>query len=303
MRLLHTLSPFPSSTDRKWIHGSWTALYPPQWMTQKKKNSFRFLKMKTRDVETPSPCLYSFFFLFICSSRAVQTLFNLNSTSGQILLDAISNFENLCVLAIVLALPHTRLIKKKHSTDLYQIWYYLSVTSSCSWRVRSVILFINPQDEVGPSISSLVVPCSFVLLVHIVMLVLVVYLCPSSVRVVAIFSGIVLFPLLYSVLLFFPLIHWFFSLFNFVIPSKCLKNFIRAASIRRSSLFFSTQTSLPNFSAADNLSSGQQNTRKILKTKKRVDPQCDDTAKFYGIIFYIKNCWAVLILVGIDENI
>ena len=39
---------------------------------------------------------------------------------------------------------------------------------------------------------------------YIVMLVLVVYLCPSSVRVVATFSGIVLFPLLYFVLLFFP---------------------------------------------------------------------------------------------------
>ena len=71
-------------------------------------------------------------------------------------------------------------------------------------RVRSVILFLNPQDEVGPSTSSLVVPCSFVLLVYIVMFVLVVYLCPSSVRTVATFSGIVLFPLLYSVLLFFP---------------------------------------------------------------------------------------------------
>ena len=79
-----------------------------------------------------------------------------------------------------------------------------SSSSSCSWRVRSVLPFLNPQDEVGPSTSSLVVPCSFVLLVYIVMLVLVVYLCPSSVRVVANFSGIVLFPLLYSVLLFFP---------------------------------------------------------------------------------------------------
>ena len=79
-----------------------------------------------------------------------------------------------------------------------------STSSSCSRRVRSVTLFLNPQDEVGPSISSLVVQCSFVLSVYIVMLVLVVHLCPSSVRVVATFSGIVLFPLLYSVLLFFP---------------------------------------------------------------------------------------------------
>jgi len=82
------------------------------------------------------------------------------------------------------------------------------------------------------------------------MLVLVFYLCPSSVRVVATFSGTILFPLIFSVLLFFPLIHWFFSLSNFVIPSKCLKNFICAASKRCFSLFFSTQASLPNFSAA-----------------------------------------------------
>jgi len=48
----------------------------------------------------------------------------------------------------------------------------------------------------------------------------------------------------------FPLMHWFFSLSNFVIPSKCLKNFICAASKRCSSLFLSTQASLPNFKAA-----------------------------------------------------
>jgi len=48
----------------------------------------------------------------------------------------------------------------------------------------------------------------------------------------------------------FSLIHWFFSLSNFVIPSKCLKNFICAASKRCSSLFLSTQASLPNFNVA-----------------------------------------------------
>ena len=48
----------------------------------------------------------------------------------------------------------------------------------------------------------------------------------------------------------FSLMHWFFSLSNFVIPSKCLKNFICAASKRCSSFFFSTQASLPNFNAA-----------------------------------------------------
>ena len=44
----------------------------------------------------------------------------------------------------------------------------------------------------------------------------------------------------------FCLIHWFFSLSSFVIPSNCLKNFICAASKRYSSLLFSTLTSVPN---------------------------------------------------------
>ena len=48
----------------------------------------------------------------------------------------------------------------------------------------------------------------------------------------------------------FRLMHWFFSLSSFVIPCRCLKNFICAASRRCSSLFFSTQASLPNFNAA-----------------------------------------------------
>ena len=57
-------------------------------------------------------------------------------------------------------------------------------------------LFLDPQDVVGPSISSSVVLCYFVLLVYIVVLLLVFYLCPSPVHVVATFSGTVLFPVL-----------------------------------------------------------------------------------------------------------
>ena len=68
-------------------------------------------------------------------------------------------------------------------------------------------LFLDPQDEVGPRISSSVVQCSFLLSVYIAVLVLVFCLCPSSVRVVATFSGTVLFPLLCSVPQFFPLMH------------------------------------------------------------------------------------------------
>ena len=70
-------------------------------------------------------------------------------------------------------------------------------------KCKACFLFLDSQDEVGPSISSSVVLCSFVLLVDIVVLVLVVSLCPSSVHVVATFSGTVSFPLLCSVLPFF----------------------------------------------------------------------------------------------------
>ena len=48
----------------------------------------------------------------------------------------------------------------------------------------------------------------------------------------------------------FSLIHWFFFLACFVIPSRCLKNFICVASKRCSSLPFSSQASFPNFNAS-----------------------------------------------------
>ena len=110
-------------------------------------------------------------------------------------------------------------------------------------------LFLNPQDAVGLSISSSVVLCSFALLVDIVVLVLIFYLCPSSVRVVPTFPGTVSFPYYVLCSSFFSIIHWFFSFSGFVIPSKCLKNVICAASKRCSSLFFSIKASVPNFNA------------------------------------------------------
>ena len=82
-------------------------------------------------------------------------------------------------------------------------WVFLFSSSSCSWRVRHVSLFLDPQDEVGPSISSSVVLCFFFRLVCILVLVLVVCLCPSFVHVLATFPGTVLFPVLCSVLQFF----------------------------------------------------------------------------------------------------
>ena len=48
----------------------------------------------------------------------------------------------------------------------------------------------------------------------------------------------------------FSLKNRFLSMSNLVIHNKCIKNSICAASSLSSSLFFSTQTSLPNFKAA-----------------------------------------------------
>ena len=81
----------------------------------------------------------------------------------------------------------------------------------------------------------------------------------------------------------FCLIHWFFSLSSFVIPSKCLKNFICAASKRCSSLFFSTQASLPN-----------DIEHKSLKPNSRTCTNCQHsshTSLRTGIQWQLTNAW------------
>ena len=87
-----------------------------------------------------------------------------------------------------------------------QQWLGESETMSRCKYISYLVLVNDPQDEVGPSISSSVVLCSFVLLVYIVVLVLVVCPCPPYEHVVATFSGTALFPLLCSVL---PFIFYF----------------------------------------------------------------------------------------------
>ena len=74
-------------------------------------------------------------------------------------------------------------------------------------KVQACFLFFDPQDEVGPSISSSVVLCFFVLLVYIVVLVLVVCVHPLYMQQPLF---LVLFYFLYYVLcssFFFCLIH------------------------------------------------------------------------------------------------
>jgi len=92
----------------------------------------------------------------------------------------------------------------KFNLRYYFVIIIIIITIIMFMKVYACFLFLDPQEEVGPSISSSVVLRSFIPLVYIVGLVLVVYLCPSSVRVVATFSGTVLFPLQCSVLPFFP---------------------------------------------------------------------------------------------------
>ena len=142
------------------------------------------------------------------------------------------NNKLICLLLHVQAeLRHLQGVYTPLITTHYSIIHYSNTTPYCSYfcrfytfqftcrndcaKVRTAIviimflkgqaffLFLDPQDEVGPSISSSVVLCSFVIFVYIVVLVLVVCLCLSSVHVLATFSGTVLFPLLCSVLPFF----------------------------------------------------------------------------------------------------
>jgi hypothetical protein len=97
-------------------------------------------------------------------------------------------------LAKAMASPVFACLHTKQITDVTCIEGEVKGENSSSFIIIIIImfmkglacfLFLNPQDEVGPSISSSVILCSFVLLVYIVVLVLVFYFCPPSVGVVA----------------------------------------------------------------------------------------------------------------------
>jgi len=124
-----------------------------------------------------------------------------------------------------------------------------SSSSSCSWRIRRVSCSLILKIKlVPPSLPwSFYVPLSFGLRCNACFGILFVFiLCTCCSH----FSWYCFMSFTMFCAPVFSLIHWFFSLSGFVIPSKCLKNFICAASKRCSSLFFSSQTSLPNFSAS-----------------------------------------------------
>ena len=129
--------------------------------------------------------------------------------------------------------------------DVYRI--IIIIIDIMFMKVQACFLFLDLQEEVGPSISSSVVLCSFVILVILQCLFW------QSIYVHPLYVlqpfFLVLFYFLYYVLCSrFP--NTFFSSSSFVIPSTCLKNFICAVYKRCSSLLFSTQASLPNFNAA-----------------------------------------------------
>ena len=77
--------------------------------------------------------------------------------------------------------------RKSHISSKLHMIHIIIIIIIMFLRGWAYFLFLDPQDEVGPSISSSVVLCSFVPLVYIVVLVLVVCLCPSSVHVEPLF--------------------------------------------------------------------------------------------------------------------
>ena len=87
----------------------------------------------------------------------------------------------------------------------------------------------------------------FVLWVYIVVLVLVVCLCPSSVHVIATFFGTVLFPLLCSVLTFFA---QYIDSFLFLVLLFQVSVSKISSVLFLNVVFISTQASLPNFNAS-----------------------------------------------------
>ena len=123
-----------------------------------------------------------------------------------------------------------------HHSRFAQSLFLSSSSSSCSWRVRRVSnSLILKMKLVPPSLPRLsYVPSSFGLYCSA---------CFGSLFVSILctcFSHFFWYCFISFTMFCTPvfcLIHWFFSLSSFVIPSKCLKNFIYAASKRCSSLF------------------------------------------------------------------
>jgi hypothetical protein len=80
----------------------------------------------------------------------------------------------------------------------------IKISSSCSGRIRFDSCSLYPQNEIGPLHLFLGRPICLRPFGLYCSACLGTCLCPSSVCVVATLTGTVLFPLLYSVLLFFP---------------------------------------------------------------------------------------------------
>jgi len=146
---------------------------------------------------------------------------------------------------------HFAIVKFRINPDIIKsscIWFDSS-SSPCSWRVRRVTYsLILKMKLVPPSffgspmfLRPFGLYCSALFCILFVPILCT--CCSHFIWYCFISSSMLCAPVL-------SLIHWSFSLSNFVIPSKCLKNFICAASKRCSSLSFNTQASLPNFNAA-----------------------------------------------------
>jgi hypothetical protein len=132
---------------------------------------------------------------------------------------------------------------------LFILYLFIYLSSSCSLRIRCVSCsLIRKMKLVPPSLPlSSYVPSSFQFILYCLFRYPV---CVHPLYVLYPFF-LILFYFFYYILCsrFFPNT-WIFSLSSFVIPSRCLKNFICAACQRIFFLFFSTQASLLNFNAA-----------------------------------------------------
>ena len=102
--------------------------------------------------------------------------------------------ENCCIWLMIYLNPNFLFLsysKKRSFTSIHKMLiFFIMIIIIKFTKDWACFLFLDPQNEIGPSISSVVL-YSFVLSVYIVTLILVTYLCPSSVRVVTTFTGTV----------------------------------------------------------------------------------------------------------------
>jgi len=146
MSRLHTLSPFSCTiseadirTGSEFTDHGLHYFHHNEWH---RKITFVFSRWR-RKTWNPLPISFFLSFVHLSLQKSTETFLR-NSTSVQILRDVISNFENFCILAIVLSYSRERLIFTKYCIDLEQIWYYLTILKLLSY----INFSCHPRDIV-----------------------------------------------------------------------------------------------------------------------------------------------------------